>query len=283
MKGLGAQDIRRIAQRLNLNPSKGLGQNFVIDANTCRRIVNDAGVTDADHVLEVGPGIGSLTIALLNIAAKVTAIEIDQRLADELPLTMREFLPEKAGSLTVITADATTVKDVGEPSALVANLPYNVAVPVLLHLMETVPSLNHGIVMVQQEVADRLAARPGNKTYGVPSVKSAWWAEVTKAGSVSRSVFWPAPRVDSGLVKFVRRTPPTSQTTREEVFRVIDVAFAQRRKTLRAALSSWAGSAPEAESILVSAGVSPQARGEALALSDFVAIANAKWERDHGK
>lgn len=274
MLGLGGQEIRRLAEKLNLSPSKGLGQNFVVDANTCRRIVSIAGITADDHVLEVGPGLGSLTIALLEQAAAVTAVEIDKRLADELPETIAHHVPQKSGALAVITADATTVTDVGSPTALVANLPYNVAVPVLLHLLETVPSLNHGVVMVQQEVADRLAAGPGSKTYGVPSVKAAWWADVSKAGSVSRNVFWPVPNVDSGLVKFVRRQPPAAD--RKETFAVIDAAFSQRRKTLRAALAGWAGSPAKAEEILVRAGVSPQARGEQLPLDAFVAIADSR-------
>lgn len=274
MIGLGAQEIRRLAGQLDLRPSKSLGQNFVVDANTCRRIATVAGIESSDHVLEVGPGLGSLTVALLEQASHVTAVEIDARLAEQLPKTIEELSPDLAKKLTVITADATTVKDVGSPTALVANLPYNVAVPVLLHLLENVPSLNHGVVMVQQEVADRLAAGPGSKTYGVPSVKAAWWAEVTKAGSVSRSVFWPVPNVDSGLVKFVRRQPPSSD--RAQTFAVIDAAFAQRRKTLRAALAGWAGSAVQAEEALVRAGISPQERGEQLSLDAFVAIADSR-------
>lgn len=274
MIGLGAQEIRRIADQVGIKPAKSLGQNFVVDPNTCRRIVSTAGITKTDHVLEVGPGLGSLTVALLEQAEHVTAIEIDARLAAQLPKTIKELSAELAKNLTVITADATSVVDVGMPTALVANLPYNVAVPVLLHLLETVPTLDHGVVMVQQEVADRLAAGPGSKTYGVPSVKAAWWAEVSKAGSVSRSVFWPIPNVDSGLVKFTRReTPPAN---RREVFAVVDAAFAQRRKTLRAALSGWAGSPAQAEEILVRAGVSPQARGEQLPLDAFVAIADSR-------
>lgn len=274
MIGLGGQEIRRIAENLGIKPSKGLGQNFVVDANTCRRIVTTAGISKSDHVLEVGPGLGSLTIALLEQAAHVTAVEIDARLAAQLPLTIEQLSPGLAKNLTVITADATSVTDVGTPTALVANLPYNVAVPVLLHLLETVPTLHHGVVMVQQEVADRLAAGPGSKTYGVPSVKAAWWAEVAKAGSVSRSVFWPVPNVDSGLVKFTRREPPKAD--RREVFAVIDAAFSQRRKTLRAALAGWAGSPAQAEEILVRAGVSPQERGEQLPLDAFVAIADSR-------
>lgn len=274
MIGLGAQEIRRLAALLDLKPSKGLGQNFVIDANTCRRIASEAGVDERDHVLEVGPGLGSLTIALLSQASHVTAIEIDARLAQQLPLTISEQAPELAPKLTVVTADATTVQTDGSPTVLVANLPYNVAVPVLLHLLETVPSLTHGLVMVQQEVADRLAAKPGSKTYGIPSVKAAWWAEVAKAGSVSRSVFWPIPNVDSGLVKFTRR--PSPKGDRKATFAVIDAAFSQRRKTLRAALAGWAGSSAAAEEILVRAGVSPQARGEELPLDAFVAIADSR-------
>lgn len=274
MIGLGGQEIRRLADQLDLRPSKGLGQNFVVDANTCRRIVTVAGIDTNDHVLEVGPGLGSLTIALLEQASHVTAVEIDARLAQQLPKTIESLSSNLAKKLTVMTSDATSVTDVGAPTALVANLPYNVAVPVLLHLLETVPTLNHGVVMVQQEVADRLAAGPGSKTYGVPSVKAAWWAEVTKAGSVSRNVFWPVPNVDSGLVKFTRRDSPKSD--RKETFAVIDAAFAQRRKTLRAALSSWAGSSARAEEILLRAGISPQERGEQLDLAAFVAIADSR-------
>lgn len=274
MIGLGAQEIRRLADQLGVKPSKGLGQNFVVDANTCRRIVTTAGITPEDHVLEVGPGLGSLTVALLEQAAHVTAVEIDSRLAAQLPITIEALSSDLAKKLTVITADATNVEGVGKPTALVANLPYNVAVPVLLHLLETVPSLQSGVVMVQQEVADRLAAGPGSKVYGVPSVKAAWWAEVEKAGSVSRSVFWPAPNVDSGLVKFTRRATP--QADRKETFAVIDAAFSQRRKTLRAALAGWAGSPAKAEEILVRAGISPQERGEQLPLDAFVAIAGSR-------
>lgn len=274
MAGLGAQEIRRIADSLGLKPSKALGQNFVVDANTCRRIVAIAGISGTDHVLEVGPGLGSLTVALLDVAAEVTAVEIDSRLAEELPRTVGSQLPGKAARLKVIAEDALTASSLGAPTALVANLPYNVAVPVLLHLLETVPSLQHGVVMVQQEVADRLAAGPGSKTYGVPSLKAAWWADVSKAGSVSRSVFWPIPNVDSGLVKFVRHQSPA--TDRRAVFAVIDAAFAQRRKTLRAALAGWAGSAAAAEEVLRKAGISPQARGEQLPLEAFVAIADSR-------
>jgi 16S rRNA (adenine1518-N6/adenine1519-N6)-dimethyltransferase len=274
--GLGARDVRALADRLGIRPTKTLGQNFVIDANTCRRIVLESGITSDDVVLEIGPGLGSLTLALLDIAREVIAVEIDPILAGALPETVSQFAPEKSSALRVIASDALTVKELTnpQPTALVANLPYNVAVPVLLNMLEAFPSLQRGIVMVQSEVADRLAAPPGSRTYGVPSVKAAWWAEVTRAGAVGRSVFWPAPNVDSGLVRFVRRAEPTGN--RQDVFAVIDAAFAQRRKTLRAALAGWAGGADRAEEILRRAGISPQERGEQLTVAQFTAIAEAR-------
>ena len=270
---LTAPDIRRLAAALELRPTKALGQNFVLDPNTVRRLVRTSGVTPADLVLEVGPGLGSLTLGLLEVAAGVVAIEIDPRLTRLLPQTVAEHAPDHAHKLTVVLQDALQLQDVpGEqPTVLVANLPYNVAVPVLLRLLEKLPSLRTGLVMVQAEVADRLAAGPGSKTYGVPSVKAAWYAHVTKAGAVGRNVFWPAPNVDSGLVAFTRRPPP--QGSREQTFAVIDAAFAQRRKTLRAALAGWAGSASAAEARLASAGIDPSARGEVLAVEDFARLA----------
>ncbi len=275
--GLGASDVRAIAAMLDIRPTKTLGQNFVIDANTCRRIVRLAGVEESDHVLEVGPGLGSLTLALLSQGARVTAVEIDQVLAGELPKTIERFAAPVFKNLRVITADALKVTnaEVSEPTLLVANLPYNVSVPVLLTMLEIFPTIRSGVVMVQAEVADRLVASPGGKEYGIPSLKLAWWSRSEKVGSVGPSVFWPAPRVDSGLVSFTRVAPPQSTVTREEVFAVIDQAFAQRRKTLRAALSGWAGSAIRSEEILRSAGVSPQARGEELELEAFIRIAEA--------
>jgi 16S rRNA (adenine1518-N6/adenine1519-N6)-dimethyltransferase len=275
---LGAADVRRLAAAFNLRPTKTLGQNFVIDANTCRKIVGIAGVTDSDVVLEIGPGLGSLTICLLEVAKTVIAVEIDPSLAAGLPSTIGERLPGREADLIVVQADAARVETLPgpAPTALVANLPYNVAVPVLLHILERFPSVAHGVVMVQAEVADRLASAPGSKIYGIPSVKAAWWADVSRAGSVAASVFWPAPRVDSGLVRFTRRNPPESSAGRLEVFRVIDAAFAQRRKTLRAALSGWAGSPAAAEEILLRAGISPQARGEELDIHGFTAIADAR-------
>jgi 16S rRNA (adenine1518-N6/adenine1519-N6)-dimethyltransferase len=274
--GLGARDVRALADRLGIRPTKTLGQNFVIDANTCRRIVQESGITAEDVVLEIGPGLGSLTLALLDVAREVIAVEIDPLLADALPETVSQFAPEKSSALRVLAADALTVKELSDPqpTALVANLPYNVAVPVLLNMLEAFPSLQQGIVMVQSEVADRLAAPPGSRTYGVPSVKAAWWADVARAGAVGRSVFWPAPNVDSGLVRFVRRPEPAGN--RKEVFAVIDAAFAQRRKTLRAALAGWAGGADRAEEILRRAGISPQERGEQLTVAQFTAIAAAR-------
>ncbi|MBN1174169.1 MAG: 16S rRNA (adenine(1518)-N(6)/adenine(1519)-N(6))-dimethyltransferase RsmA, partial [Micromonosporaceae bacterium] len=244
---LGPAEIRRLAQRLGVRPTKTLGQNFVHDPNTVRRIVTTAGVGPGEAVVEVGPGLGSLTLALLPAAALVYAVEIDPVLAEALPATVAERAPGLADRLVVVAGDALRIAE-GDfagppPTALVANLPYNVAVPVVLHLLATLPTVRHGLVMVQREVADRLTAGPGSRTYGVPSAKLAWYAEAKPAGRVPPAVFWPVPKVDSGLVAFARREPPAAGIGRKEVFAVIDAAFAQRRKTLRAALAGWAGSA----------------------------------------
>ncbi|OPC81599.1 16S rRNA (adenine(1518)-N(6)/adenine(1519)-N(6))-dimethyltransferase [Embleya scabrispora] len=272
---LGAADIRALAEALGVRPTKQLGQNFVIDANTVRRIVRTAGVRPDDVVVEIGPGLGSLTLALLESAARVVAIEIDPVLARHLPTTIAARMPERAADFALVHADAMTVDELPgpAPTALVANLPYNVSVPVLLHMLQTFPSLDRLLVMVQSEVADRLAATPGGKVYGVPSVKAAWYADVKRAGAIGRNVFWPAPNVDSGLVSFVRREPPPTTATRAEVFAVVDAAFAQRRKTLRAALAGWAGSAAGAEEALRAAGIDPRTRGEALGVAEFARIA----------
>jgi 16S rRNA (adenine1518-N6/adenine1519-N6)-dimethyltransferase len=271
---LGPAEVRRLAGELDVRPTKKLGQNFVHDPNTVRRIVSAAELTPDDVVLEVGPGLGSLTLALLPACREVVAVEIDPVLARKLPETAAERAPE--GRLTVIEADAlkVTQEQIGEPTALVANLPYNVAVPVVLHLLAVVPSLRSGLVMVQAEVADRMAAAPGSKVYGIPSVKLAWYAESRRAATVSRSVFWPVPNVDSALVRFVRRPAP-ADVDREQLFRLVDAAFAQRRKTLRAALGTWAGSPAQAEAILVRAGVDPGSRGEQLTVGDFSRILEA--------
>lgn len=273
---LGPAEIRELAAALGLRPTKALGQNFVHDANTIRRIVRAACLSEGERALEVGPGLGSLTLGLLEAGHPVTAVEVDPALAAALPGTVRARLPE--ASLTVVTADALHVPDLPgpAPTALVANLPYNVAVPVLLHLLEVVPTLSRALVMVQAEVADRLAAEPGSKVYGVPSVKAAWYARTGRAGSVSRAVFWPVPNVDSGLVRLTRREPPVTSATREQVFAVIDAAFAQRRKMLRSALAGWAGSAAAAEAALRAAGVDPTARGETLDVADFARIAERR-------
>ncbi|MGW6359143.1 16S rRNA (adenine(1518)-N(6)/adenine(1519)-N(6))-dimethyltransferase RsmA [Streptomyces sp. NPDC055092] len=276
---LGPADIRELAAALGVRPTKQRGQNFVIDANTVRRIVRTAQVTPEDNVVEVGPGLGSLTLALLEAAAHVTAVEIDDVLAAALPATIEARLPQKKDAFALVHSDAMQVRELPgpAPTALVANLPYNVAVPVLLHMLDTFPTIERTLVMVQAEVADRLAAAPGSKVYGVPSVKANWYADVKRAGSIGRNVFWPAPNVDSGLVALVRRTEPVATTaSKREVFAVVDAAFAQRRKTLRAALSGWAGSAAAAEAALVAAGVSPQARGEAITVEDFARIAENK-------
>jgi 16S rRNA (adenine1518-N6/adenine1519-N6)-dimethyltransferase len=276
---LGPAEIRALAAKLGVNPTKKLGQNFVHDPNTVRRIVAAADLDPDETVLEVGPGLGSLTLGLLEKAAHVHAVEIDPVLAVALSRTAEERAP--GGSLTVHHADALKVVEedfVPLPTALVANLPYNVAVPVVLHLLATLPSIQHGLVMVQLEVADRLTAGPGSKIYGIPSVKLAWYATSKMVGKVPPAVFWPVPNVDSGLVAFTRHDPPDSPESsvgRAAVFAVIDAAFAQRRKTLRAALAGWAGGAAAAEAALRTAGIDPQARGEALTVSQFAAIAAA--------
>jgi len=329
---LGARDIRGIAARLGVRPTKQLGQNFVVEPGTVRQIAALAAVRPGDVILEVGPGLGSLTLGLLEavvaaagpissggicgtalyhaaggadgevaaargdgastpaalpvpplgpelIPVRLVAIEIDPVLAGELPRTIAERAPELADRVTVLTADALAVgeEEVGAPAptVLAANLPYNVAVPVLLRLLAALPSLQRGIVMVQAEVADRMCAGPGSRVYGVPSAKLAWYADVKPAGTVPRSVFWPVPNVDSKLVAFTRRDPPPTTASRQEVFAVIDAAFGQRRKTLRAALATWAGSPAAAERVLRAAGVDPGARGEAIPVADFARIAQA--------
>ncbi|GAA2382466.1 16S rRNA (adenine(1518)-N(6)/adenine(1519)-N(6))-dimethyltransferase RsmA [Dactylosporangium salmoneum] len=272
---LGPADVRQLAERLGIRPTKQLGQNFVHDPNTVRRIVRAAELAPDDVVLEVGPGLGSLTLALLEHGNPVCAVEIDPPLAAALPETVAKFAPEHADRLTVVAGDALRV-DLGEhaPTALVANLPYNVAVPVVLHLLATVPSLRRGLVMVQKEVADRLTAGPGSRVYGVPSVKLAWYATARQAGKVPASVFWPVPNVESGLVGFV--THDGINGDKKATFAVIDAAFAQRRKTLRAALAGWAGSAAEAETLIRAAGVDPGLRGEQLTVEDFTRIASQR-------
>ncbi|MFJ7212252.1 16S rRNA (adenine(1518)-N(6)/adenine(1519)-N(6))-dimethyltransferase RsmA [Amycolatopsis sp. NPDC098790] len=271
---LGPAEIRGLAAELDVRPTKKLGQNFVHDPNTVRRIVELANVTEGDVVLEVGPGLGSLTLGLLATGAHVVAVEIDPKLAERLPKTVAERGPEAADRLTVVGADALRVtrEQLGEPTALVANLPYNVAVPVVLHLLAEVPSLRTGLVMVQTEVADRMAAGPGSRIYGVPSVKLAWYGPARKVAPVPRSVFWPVPNVDSALVAFERGDAPASDD-RDRLFGLVDAAFSQRRKTLRAALAGWAGSAERAGELLTAAGIDPKTRGEQLDVHDFARIA----------
>jgi 16S rRNA (adenine1518-N6/adenine1519-N6)-dimethyltransferase len=277
---LTPSDVREIAGRLGVRPAKRLGQNFVIEPGTVRRIAALASVRPGDVVLEVGPGLGSLTLALLEAGpACVIAVEVDPVLAAELPHTVASRTPALAGRLTVISGDALDVAErdlPALPSVLAANLPYNVAVPVLLHLLAALPSLERGLVLVQAEVADRMCAGPGSRVYGAPSVKLAWYAAARSAGPVSRSVFWPVPNVDSRLVAFTRHDPPVTSASREEVFAVVDAAFGQRRKTLRAALAGWAGSAPEAERLLRAAGIDPGARGESLSVAEFARLAAAR-------
>lgn len=275
---LGPVEIRALAEKLDIVPTKKLGQNFLHDPNTIRRIVAAAELDPADRVLEVGPGLGSLTLGLVEAVGDVTAVEIDSRLAAQLPDTVAERAPEYAQRLHVVEKDALRVtdSDVTEPTALVANLPYNVAVPVLLHLLETFPSIRRVLVMVQLEVADRLAAQPGSKVYGVPSVKAGFYGKVSKAGTIGKNVFWPAPNIESGLVRidvFADAPWPITDESRAKVWPVIDAAFAQRRKTLRAALSGHFGSGAAAEEALRAADIDPKQRGEKLAVEDFVRLA----------
>lgn len=279
---LGAAEIRALAQRLGVAPSKGRGQNFVVDANTVRRISAVAGVAPGEQVLEIGPGLGSLTLALLSAGASVCAVEIDPVLAAALPATVAAHAPGAclsvtvADAVTVAPADLVTGSDMPSgrmPTRLVANLPYNVAVPILLGILERFPTVTAGVVMVQAEVGRRLAAAPGSRTYGVPSVKAAWWAEVSLAGTVPRAVFWPVPNVDSVLVRFTRRPAPADEASRTRTFALVEAAFGQRRKTLRAALAGHFGSAGAAGAALWAAGIDPSARGETLAVTDFVRLA----------
>ena len=269
---LGAAEIREIAARIGVNPTKKLGQNFVVDANTCRRIVKLADVQSSDVAVEIGPGLGSLTLALLEIASTVVAIEIDKRLAEELPQTVTAH-GFRSESLLVQNEDALTTQTLPvAPTVLVAKLPYNISVPVLLHFLAKFPTIRSGVVMVQSEVADRLIAGPGSKSYGSPSVKAKWWADLSGAGNVSRQVFWPIPNVDSSLVRFTRHSAAGSEQERQLTFKVIDAAFAQRRKMLRSALSQLFNGG--AEQAILRAGINPTDRGETLLLSDFMAIAN---------
>ncbi len=273
---LGPSDVRTLAESLGTSPNKKWGQNFVVDAGTVRRIVRIAGVKPGDAVVEVGPGLGSLTLALLEAGASVTAIEIDPTLAAALPDTVASRAPDDAHRLTVLEADALRVDTLADaPTLLVANLPYNVSVPVILHFLETYPSLERVLVMVQAEVADRLAAPPGSRTYGIPSAKAAWYCSVRRAGNVGRAVFWPVPRVDSTLILMERRPVPLTTAPRSRVFAVVDAAFSQRRKALRGALAAVAGSPAEAEIALRAAGIEPLTRGEQLGIEDFARIAEA--------
>jgi 16S rRNA (adenine1518-N6/adenine1519-N6)-dimethyltransferase len=276
---LGPADIRRLAEQLGVRPTKKLGQNFVHDANTVRRIVRLAELEPTEVALEVGPGLGSLTLGLLAASASVIAVEIDPVLAQALADTVAQRAPSRAEQLTVLARDALRLAadDLPEaPSAIVANLPYNVGVPVLLHLLEILPSVRHGLVMIQSEVVDRLAAPPGSREYGAPSAKLAWYASARRAGPVPRAVFWPVPGVDSALLAINRREPPATSVARADVFAVVEAAFAQRRKALRGALAGWAGSAPEAERILRAADVDPTTRAEQLNIVDFARVAAAR-------
>lgn len=276
---LTPSDVRELAGRLDVRPTKSLGQNFVVDPGTVSRIVRAGGVESGETVMEIGPGLGSLTLGLLGAGARVIAVEIDRKLAAALPETAGTYAPDVAQNLAVIDMDAmdlvpADIAGLGPPpTRLVANLPYNVAVPVILHTLATFPSIETVLVMVQAEVAERIVAGPGSRVYGIPSAKVAWYASATRAGAISRGIFWPVPRVDSALVRLVRREEPLTNASREQVFAVIDAAFSQRRKTLRSALARWAGSAVRAEETLLAAGVDPSRRGETLTIEEFAEIA----------
>ncbi len=272
---LGGTDIRELAARLDVVPTKKLGQNFVTDPNTIRRIVAAAKLTGDETVVEIGPGLGSLTLGLLEVAAKVVAVEIDPKMAAALEETVSKRAPGK--DFKLVHQDALKLTELpSSPGALVANLPYNISVPVLLHFLEQFGTIKKGLVLVQAEVAHRLAAAPGSKVYGVPSAKLAWYAEAHLAGNVGRNIFWPVPNVDSALVYFAKREKPLGdEALRLKTFAVIDGAFAQRRKTLRQALADFAGSPARAEELLLASGVNPTLRGEALSIDDFVKIARA--------
>ena len=277
---LGGADIRELADRLGVVPTKKLGQNFVTDPNTIRRIVAAAKLSGSETVVEIGPGLGSLTLGLIEVAERVISVEIDPKMAAAIEATVAKRAP--GANFTLVSADAMKVTDLGgEPDALVANLPYNISVPVLLHFLEQFPSLHRGLVLVQAEVAHRMAAKPGNKIYGVPSLKLAWYAEAVLAGNIGRNIFWPVPNVDSALVYFEKRVQPLGdETLRLAVWDAVDAAFGQRRKTLRQALADWGGSAAAAEELLKAAGIDPQARGVQLDIGAFVALAKAKQARD---
>lgn len=273
---LTASDIRALAARHDVRPTKVLGQNFVVDPGTVSRIVRAGGVEAGDVVMEVGPGLGSLTLGLLDAGASVVAVEIDAKLAEALPGTVAEYAPDAADNLHVINMDAMAVTPADlplTPTRLVANLPYNVSVPVILHVLATFPAIETVLVMVQSEVAERIIAGPGSRVYGVPSAKVAWYAEAEPAGAIGRGIFWPVPRVDSQLVRLRRRPAPLTAASRDDVFAAIDAAFSQRRKTLRSALASWAGSPAEAEDILRAAGIDPSRRGETLTIEEFAHVA----------
>jgi 16S rRNA (adenine1518-N6/adenine1519-N6)-dimethyltransferase len=272
---LGGADVRALADSLGVVPTKKLGQNFVTDPNTIRKIVTSAKLLSNETVVEIGPGLGSLTLGLLEAVDHVISVEIDPKMAAAIEQTVANRAPGRRFSL--VTQDAMKVTELpAEPTALVANLPYNISVPVLLHFIETFPTIRHGLVLVQSEVAHRLAAPKGSKIYGGPSAKLAWWADANLAGNVSRSIFWPIPNVDSSLVYFAKRPEPlASEELRVKTFSIIDAAFSQRRKTLRQALADFAGSPKAAEELLNKAGLSPQLRGEQLDISDFLKIARA--------
>ncbi len=276
---LGAAQIRQLAKQLDVTPTKKLGQNFVIDPNTVLRIANEAHLNKDDVVLEVGPGLGSLTLAMLDKVSKVIAIEVDPRLASELPKTVAKFAPSIADRLIVINQDAMHLTELpAAPTKLVANLPYNISVPVVLHLLHQFPTITEVLVMVQLEVAQRMAALPGSKIYGVPSVKIAWYGKCELAGNVGRNVFWPAPNVDSGLVRITKSTDRQDETLRQRLFQIVDGAFGQRRKTLRSSLSNYFGSSVKVDEVLAKAGVASSLRGEQLDLNQFLAIAKAAGE-----
>jgi 16S rRNA (adenine1518-N6/adenine1519-N6)-dimethyltransferase len=263
---LGASTVRRLLDEAGIVPSKGLGQNFVVDPGTIERIVRIAEVASGDAVIEVGPGLGSLTLGLLEVGAKVTAVETDARLVSILD---REIDNPR---LNVVHGDATELDwpallGVDDRWTLVANLPYNVATMLVLDLLEKAPTIDSFLVMMQREPAERLAASPGVRAASAATVKRAWFADARVAGIIGRGVFYPSPNVDSALVSIRRRTPPDAD--RERVFELLNTAFGQRRKMLRKSLSGVLG-----EEVFTAAGIDPTARPETLTLDDWVALAS---------
>jgi 16S rRNA (adenine1518-N6/adenine1519-N6)-dimethyltransferase len=267
--------VQALLDEHRITPKKSLGQHFLADPNTARRIVALADVERGDLVLEIGPGLGSLTLALLGAGAEVLAVELDARLAHVLAAVTAD----QRGSLEIRVDDALAADWVSllagrGPWACVSNLPYNVAVPVVMRVLETAPDVDRLLVMVQREVGERLAADPGDEAYGAVSVKVAFHAEAAVVGVVPPTVFVPRPKVDSVLVRMRRRAePPVAVPSEEALFTLVRAGFAQRRKMLRRSLAPVLG--PRVEAVLTGAGVEPTARAEVLGLEQWAAVARS--------